>query len=437
MKRLNQLAHSTFFVALAMLASTAHAMSADSSSYAITLPYVADTASVGTKISIENHSSGGVDLIAWYVGESASPNPAILTCSDKQQTTGTPSFMMNVPPDSVLEIDLATMLTEKCKGANRPAPSADSGTLTFFTRPDKNWTRIAVAGDQPRISAHARVELKAAVGPAPIGFGVAGLPIGAFEGTTQIVSGAKNGAFGSGKFRTDCMIGSMYDAGSSGNLYRVAVKDGSGAMLGSKLLALNPWSAQLLVDVFGLVGVGTSIDNARIEFEPAANKTNPSFMSSCRVIELTRSNVLSNTYLVGKVYEPKDRLRQRTVSTNATPGWGKFTLKPSRTKPNFHVVFLRHPDFVECSVGNTSGQSVLGITVKDPQGNVVAGAPTQSFTGEFYTGDRAAVTGFLGMGAWGIEISANPNSPPTQPVDYTINCVSGNGMSQVDVLFLP
>jgi hypothetical protein len=412
----------TFLPPLACLAflsalSPAGAMSSDNSGYAIVLPFVVNAPSFNnqTQVFVENHSAVAVGLIAWYVGERTSANPTLLTCSESSTNPVPQTFVLTVPADGVLRFNLRDLLEQKCRGS-RPAGSAgDRGTLTLF---------VNKGGSSTRISALARVEaIPGMPGIPAVGYNEPGLPLGALEGSTQIVTGVQNGATGSVKLRTDCLIGSFYDVGGSGNLYRVTVKDSSGGVLGSTVVSLGPWSAELLVDVFSLVGLGgTPIDGARVEVEPTANSSNPSMVATCRVIGGSTTN-----YLMGKVYEPKDLLRQRRVSVNSTPGWGNFVFVPG-FGPALHAIFLRHPDLVQCSVDSPQ----LAVEVVAPDGTVITGG-FQS-TGEFTTRERQSINNGV-ADAWILRVTENAANPPpvgSPPIAYRLTCTSGNGMSQID-----
>src|SRR6185436_16660359 len=119
-------------------------------------------------------------------------------------------------------------------------------------------------------------------------------------------------------------------------------------------------------------------------------------------------------YLMGKVYEPKDLLRQRRVSANSTPGWGNFVFVPG-FGPNLHAVFLRHPDLVECSVDSPN----LALTVVAPDGTVITGGFQSTL--EFTTRERQSINnGFAD--AWIIRVNANAANPPngSTPIPYAL-----------------
>ncbi len=405
-------------IALLAALSPARAMSADSSGYAVVLPFVVNAPSFNTQtqIFVENHSAtppAPLALVAHYVGERNSANPVMLKCSENHKTPAPQTFVLTVPADGVLSFNLRALLEQKCKGSKPAGTIGDRGTLTLF---------VDRGGAAVRISALARVEaIPGAANPA-VGFSEPGLPLGALEGSTQIITGVGNGASNSVKLRTDCLISTFYDAGGTGNLYRVTLKDSDGSPLGSTVVALGPWSAELLVDVFNLVGAGgVTTDGAMVEVEPGANASNPSMVATCRVLGGSAPH-----YLMGKVYEPKDLLRQRRVSTNSTPGWGNFVFVPGFA-PGLHAVFLRHPDLVECSVNSPN----LAIAVVAPDGTVITGGFQSTL--EFTTRERQSINaGFAD--AWILRVTANAANPPNgpAPIPYTLTCVSGNGMSQLD-----
>jgi hypothetical protein len=224
--------------------------------------------------------------------------------------------------------------------------------------------------------------------------------------------------------RIDCLISSFADATGGGELYRLTLKDGPGSVLGTTMFALKPWRAKIVNDVVKMVGVSGDYDALQVEVEPLLNTTSPSMVASCRTIDLANLSIQATALVVGKVYEPRDAGLKRDVDVFETPGWGKFRFDPAAGR-ELHVVFLRNPDMVTCSVSDPG----LVLNVYDPARNLVVGG-FQS-TGEFFTGFRSDVNGGQ-AGAWGIEVEANASRPPASVVDYKIRCVSGNGMSQID-----
>ena len=405
------------FAAVLIAAAPVGAMSADSSGYSIVLPSLVSTSSanatVNSIVSVENHSASTVGLTLYYVGARTSANPGLLVCSEQRLTAAPQSFRLEVPPDDVLQFDLRALLEQKCLGSSPPGAKGDRGTLTLFIK----------GKDLSRISAVARVD---AVGPngETFGFSENGLPLGALEGNTQVIAGLRNGP----NLRVDCLVSSFYDASGSGDVYDVTVMDVGRAQIGSTQIALKPWSSERLVDVFALVGArGAVVDGVHVEVTPAANKSRPSMVSSCQVVNLASPASLDTTLHVGKVYEPLDLLRQRRVDTDSTPGWGGFVFVPGSKGRTLHAAFLQAPDLVECGLGDDH----LQLIITAPDGHFVAGGCGS--TGEFFTGHRGEVNGGDG-GAWGVEVDACPSNPPSSATPYRLSCVSGNGMSQMDRL---
>lgn len=396
----------------------AAAMSADSSGYAVVVPWVASETSnttVETTVWVENHSPSPAPLVAYYVGEKGSQNPGLLVCSDRQANPVPQRFTLEVPAGGVLQFGLQSLLSQKCRGwASAPGSVVgDRGTLTIFT-PVKQLQRISVVARVATIPSNAVSRVAV--------FHQDGLPLAALEGNTQIVSGLSHGP----NARVDCLVSSFYDATASGDLYEVRALDSSGGVMGSKRIQLKAWSSEYLADVYSIVGAGGAVvDAGRVEIVPAANKTRPSIVSSCQVVDPTGSAPGRVAFHVGRLYEPLDLLRKRRVDVSSTPGSASFEFTPGKRR--LHAVFLRAPDLVECSVSDAR----LMIEVMSPDGRYVTGWCGR--TGEFYTGHRGEV-GMGEAGAWGIEISECRSDPPNEPVPYSISCVSGNGMSQVDNL---
>jgi hypothetical protein len=396
--------------ALSVGTSPIAAMSADGSSYAVVLPWVTDSSFFRTRIAVENHSSSTIALNAHWVGDDRSAMPGQRPCSDAGANPVPQTFSFAVDGDEVRVFDLGALLAEKCRG---PVAGTNRGTLTILTP--------AGAG-QALISATARVDRVSGPGATALGYTLHGIPLGALEGSELLVAGLRSGKFASADYRVDCLVSSFADASRSGDVYTLRVKDAAGRVLGDRVFALKPWSSRFFEDVTAMVGApGPSYDGLQVEVEPGANPTPPSMVASCR----TLSRVDGVTALaVGKVYEPKDRQLQRTVSVGATPGWGTFSFDPQRGKA-LHVLFLRHPDMLSCVVDHPQ----LTLTLADPSGLVVQSG-FQSIP-ELFTGFRSEAN-FGDAGAWGLTVRADPMNPPTSSVDYTLRCVSGNGISQLD-----
>lgn len=400
----------------AAAASPASAMSADSSSYAVVLPWVVDSSSSRTRIAVENHSTVPLMLNATWVGDDLSAMPGQHACSDALANPVPQTFVFAVNPGAVLEFDLAALLAEKCKVPAPPGSQGNRGTLTILAPP---------SAGQALISASARVESIAGPGVDDVGFSQQGIPLGALEGSKLLMAGLRSGKSPNGaQNRVDCLISTFADATSAGDLYTLRVKDSSGTLLGSKAFALRPWSSKILVDVVATVGAPGYYDGLQVEVEPGGNLTSPSMIASCRTIELVSPSLSATSLAVGKVYEPKDMQLRRSVTVDLTPGWPRFHFDPQVGKA-LHVAFLRHPDMVSCRVDD----SQLILVVEDPAGKFVAGG-FQS-TGEFFTGARSDVNSG-GAGGWGLRVLANPANPPSSNVGYSISCVAGNGISQID-----
>lgn len=398
-------------------AAPAAAMSADSSSYAVVLPWVIDSSNFRSRIAVENHSASTLMLNATWVGDDLSAMPDQHPCSDALANPVPQTFNLAVQPDEVLQFDLGALLAEKCKAPVPAGSLGNRGTLTL---------QAPVAAGQARISASARVERVPGTGITTLGYSQNGIPLGALEGSKLLMSGLRHGkVVGGTSTRVDCLISSFADATKSGDLYTIRVKDSRGNLLGDKVFALNPWSARIWNDVVAAVGAPQAdYDGLQVEVEPGANPTSPSMIASCRTIDLANASVFATSLAVGKVYEPKDTQLQRSATVDQTPGWGKFRFDPQAGKA-LHVAFLRHPDMVSCAVSDPQ----LVLTVEDPSGRAVTGG--FQTTGEFFTGGRDEVN-FGTAGAWGLTVEANSSNPPSGAVDYSITCSSGNGISRID-----
>jgi hypothetical protein len=392
-------------------------MSADGSSYAVVLPWVVDSSNFRSRIAVENHSGSTLMLNAFWVGDDLSAMPGQHPCSDASANPVPQTFAFAVNADEVLEFDLGALLAEKCKAPVAAGSLGTRGTLTILTPPSAGLARI---------SASARVERNPGPGVTTLGYGQAGIPLGALEGSKLLMAGLRHGKVVAGTMvRVDCLVSSFADATKSGDLYTIRLKDSQGNLLGDKVFAMNPWSAKIWNDVVAAVGAPQAdYDGLQVEVEPGANPTSPSMVASCRTIDLANPSVFATSLAVGKVYEPKDLQLTRSVSVDRTPGFGRFRFDPQAGRA-LHVAFLRHPDMVSCAISDPQ----LTLSVEDPAGKLVAGG-FQS-TGEFFTGARGEAN--LGdAGGWGLTVEANSANPPSGTVDYSITCSTGNGISQID-----
>jgi hypothetical protein len=406
----------SWLVAAMLAAGTAPAVaaSADDAAARVVVPLVAYGPTLSSRVFIENHESFPVALQVLYVGDRSGPHAGKRTCFAGS------GGMLVVNPLSVANIDPAS----SCALTGVP----DFGMLVVSVR-----SRNVMA----RISARARVDVRATAGYSVQTFMVDGVPVGSLDSTENLHLAAGL-AQGPGPFNSsrsvDCSFATLDHGSNAGSvLGRLGVRDDRGVTLGTdQFFLLRPFDLARFKDVFKLVGAPAgSYEGARVEFGLAGG--GDVVLGHCWTVQSNQGAVV-RTYALStaQVADPQEETRRRSIRVEATPGvtapgW-TFVLAPPATSEVVHGLYVRHPDIVKCSVLSNHG---LRIEAVPPDGvSIGALGPVV----EFATVPHAAVNGGQ-ADLWGLEISWAPGAAALAAAPYAIDCRSGNGTSLADQLF--
>jgi hypothetical protein len=392
-------------------APPSHAASASDAGARVVVPFVEYDKATETLVFVENHEGRAVEVQLRWIGERRSGSPGLRICG---------RFLLAA--DSLTSFDLR----QSCS-----LPGTDD--LGMLVAMVTNQAGLA------RISARARVDLLDPVmGLVLQTLMVDGLPLGALDTTDSIhvASGLRHdptGAAGA-PVTTDCFFGTFVDgSGAGGVLARLGLRDRDGQVLGSDIyFALRPFELLRLEDVFKLVGAPSGpFDDVRAAFFPAGG--GDAILGYCRTAQTQPTKGARTLALtLAQVADPQDETRRRSVSVNSTPeaqGGAAFALQPAGRRV-VHGLFVGHPDRLSCAI---SSSDALVLKAVSPDGAVTVGG-TGSQTGWFDAGPRGQVAGGF-SDLWGLEVSWDPGAARTGPVNYTLSCRSGNGVSLADELF--
>ncbi|MGE5101958.1 MAG: hypothetical protein ACM3SX_18390 [Deltaproteobacteria bacterium] len=379
-------AHAGLLVFIACGSRIAAASAAvDATSAFMVLPVVAQTASFGSEVTVFNpHPDFDLVLGVQYVGGDGTPAAGVRSCGS-----------ISLPALRAVQFNVGT----KCSlavgnfGMLRISDSGSNGN--GIPLPFHAYSRVA--------------------NPQGIGFSVPAYPNAVFESGSSEVIGLKRQSAAPG-YQSNCFIGSRDDPST---LVQIALYSASNVQIGNTLSrVLGPNELVRYLDVFAAVGAPAGdYSNVRAEFSTFVGTA---LIAFCTVQDNTSFGA---DFRIAGESEPHDVTRQFYTSTGDA-GWSFPT--PGQ-KAVFNVAY-RAPDRARCVVMG-SHFSAIELRVKDPSNTVVAGGNDVWDTGEF------AVDA---SGVWTLEVSVREDvTPPAYPVDYGLDCWSGNGHAQIGVSMAP
>ena len=291
-----------------------------------------------------------------------------------------------------------------------------------------------------------------------IGFSVEGFPAHTFTSADSVVTGARRiaAAGGAPAFQTNCFVGKMNNVSpilaiSSDVL--VTVRDSAGAILGATTtFSVAPGKLTRVLDVFAAVGAPAGdYNDARVSFEESGTgepgilsfctvQDNTSFGADFRIAKQERGfSQLSLTQTPAA--QDEHVLRDSTIATDAPmSGFSSgraFTIPATATGANTHVMYFRHPDYVQCEIIDpaTSVRALLayGLEMRmfGSDGVLVAGGNNVTGFNSIYLGDKVQRNNGANT-RYTIEVEstgANNNAKP-----YKLHCISGSGHTDGDIL---
>jgi hypothetical protein len=228
----------------------------------------------------------------------------------------------------------------------------------------------------------------------------------------------------------------------------ITVRDGAGAQIGSSFVDLAPGRLTRLLDVFAAANIPAgSYDDATITFhENSAGE--PGLMTFCTVQDNTsfgadfRIAKQERGKLAGEGIGAEDDhvSRDSTVSAEvANSGGARAFAIPAGQATNTHVMYFRHPDWVQCEVIDPAtgvraapGYGIeMRLVAQNGVSVIAGGAGSQGF-GKIYLGDKADRNNGANT-RYSIQVESNGvNEGSSRP--YRLHCQSGSGHTLGDLV---
>ena len=389
------------------------ANSIDDAGSELVVPVVAHGTGLGTGVVVRNHETHDLEVLPYYVGERSTAAPGVRTCR-----------LLPVKASTVLALDWRTL----CNLAGVDA----YGMLVLVARDP-----VGVG----KISARAHVDVSVNAIGSPIfstqrqSVSLDGIPLGYLDTTdnVHVVTGLRSDPGGTFPVTTDCFFATFFAGkGSGGVLGRLSLKDADGKPLGRDVyFSLKPFELLRFGDVFAKVGAPAAVyEGARAEFSLTGG--GDAVMGYCRG-ESVGPHGSTFAFQVAQVADPREETRRRSMVATATPGVQlpgvTFLIDPATVRIR-HGLYVRHPDVVKCTLRSTDA---FIFTASSPDG-AKHFSVADNQTGEFAI-DQNHYRGPSDL--WSLEVFWSPNAARTQPVSYSISCLSGNGTSLADQLDVP
>jgi hypothetical protein len=412
---------------LAAIAATApaHAQSTDGYHSIQIFPLVVDSASFAQRFTFRNPDAAALTLAVQYFPGTGTSQATAIACSD-----------VVVPANG--QIAIASLRT-LC-----PALATGPQFGYLYTN-DKNATR------KHSYAAFSRVS-----NPAGIGFTVEAFPAHTFTSADGVVTGLRRFT-GSPGYQSNCFVGKLNNVGAvasvTSNVF-VTLRDSTGAQVGATTsFPVGPGKITRLLDVFSAVGAPAgNYDEVRATFEEDGTgepgiiayctvQDNTSFGADFRIAKQERgfSQIsLQQTPAAQDEHVLRDSLISKDTFMAGLTTARPFTLAAGAESSNTHVVYFRHPDYVQCELidpaTNVRALPAYGLEMRmvSPDGSLVAGGNLSTGWDSLYLGDKASRNNGANT-RYTIEVeTSGVNGAVARP--YKLHCVSGSGHSDADIV---
>jgi hypothetical protein len=253
--------------------------------------------------------------------------------------------------------------------------------------------------------------------PQGIGFSIPAYPNAVFGGGDSEVIGLKRQSAAPG-YQTNCFVGSRVDPFTSFTYVRIRLYSADNGQIGNTLeRVLAPNELVRYLDIFSAVGASAGdYSNVRAHFETIQGtliafctvQDNTSFGADFRIAGATEG----------------DMTRQHWTSG----GDAAWSLSSYGQKAVF-TLLLRTPDKLRCELMG-SKFFYLELRVRDFFSGIVVGGGNDAWdTGVMSVTTSAILTA---------EVSVREGVSPVYPIQYGLDCWSGNGhFQQIGITFLP
>jgi hypothetical protein len=287
------------------------------------------------------------------------------------------------------------------------------------------------------------------------GFSVEAFPMHTFTSADSVVTGLRRleATNGNPAFQTNCFIGNLYELTPAASPVTTTVEytltNSDGSALGSGVVNVPPGRLIRLMDIFAAAGapVGNH-DDATITFRELS-PGEPGLLTFCTVQDNTS---LGADFRIGKQERGKstaysgiggqdETAARNTVVSAEVPqsGGARAFAIPAGQATNTHVVYFRHPDWVQCEIidpnTNVRAENGYGLEMRLVNqygtGTIAGGAMSTGF-GKIYLGDKADRNNGANT-RYAIQVESNgSNEGANRP--YKLHCQSGSGHTLGDLV---
>jgi hypothetical protein len=289
------------------------------------------------------------------------------------------------------------------------------------------------------------------VNPSGIGFSVEAFPAHTFTSATSVVTGLQRKA-SAPAFSSNCFVGNLNDVAPAGarasTQVLLTLRDSGGNVLGNTLsVTLSPGQIERQLDIFTKVGApaGDYIDVTATIEEVGADE--PGILAFCTVQENTTTGadfrIAKQEFGAGGISNPADTIGSqdnhvtRNTSVDVDSIGRVFQIPGSASSANTHLMYFRHPDYVQCELTDPAGARLpatygLEMRLVGQNGQTIAGGDGATGFSEVYLGDKTDRNGGAN-GRYRIEVEdGEQNSAAVR--SYRLHCQSGSGHTPGDLI---
>ena len=288
------------------------------------------------------------------------------------------------------------------------------------------------------------------------GFSVEAFPAHTFTSADSVINGLRRRAASGPNpaFQTNCFIGNLNEVTASGpstTPVEYTLYNSASTVIGSGTVNLAPGAYVRLLDVFAAGGAALGdYDDAQMKVVELNNNVDlgePGIISFCTVQDNTSFGadfrIAKQEVGNGGMAYPGDSLgaqdnhvaRETLVDADAV---GRAFEIGTGASANTHVIYFRHPDYVQCEVINPSTglRAVAGygleIRLLDPDGVVVAGGDNITGWSDVFLGDKTERNGGANP-RYTVEVEdSQVNTGAVRA--YKLHCRSGSGHTLGDLI---
>ena len=389
-------------------------------------PVVVDTASFTQRFNFRN------------------PNDASVTITPKYYpATGTTAAITTCPDFVIAAGKTATFLTLRAM-----CPSLAAGSQFGFL-----YTSELSASSLP-YAGFSRV-----ANPQGNGFTVEAFPAHTFTSADSVINGLRRRAASGANpaFQTNCFLGNLNEAKTpatpvpSSTQVEYTLYNSASSVIGGGTVNLLPGQIVRLLDIFATAGAAAGdYDDAQlkiVELNNNATLGEPGIISFCTVQDNTSFGadfrIAKQEYgngvqaVPGESLGAQDNHVARETLVDADSIGRNFEIATG-VSANTHVVYFRHPDYIQCELINpaTGVRALTGhgleIRMLDADGVTVAGGQNITGWADVYLGDKTDRNDGANS-RYTIEVEDNESNTGAVR-SYQLHCRSGSGHTLGDLI---